>query len=111
MDRWKQSVRWVVLSKDEKAWSDNEAFSCWRSDYRARAEARLAAAEGTAVEECWRAAAGAMWRLISDPTGSSDHYMNETLTKKIRGGTLPSWFDPKKVTVRIGAHTFLRLDG
>ena len=112
VDRRRQSLHQVVLSKDEKAWSDKEAFSCWLGENRRRAEARLVAADGavSVVIDCWRAAAGALWRLLPDPTDGADHYLNEEVTKKLREGTLPAWFDSEKVTAKIGNHTFLQLE-
>jgi len=44
-----------------------------------------------------------------DMTGGANHYLNIELTKTMRHGTLPSWVDETKVTVKIGNHTFLRL--
>ena len=100
MDRGKLSVHEIVLQPFQ--------FSCWNPP-RNRSEARLISAEGTSWENAWKASSGALWRLLPDPTDGADHYLNEALTKKIRGGTLPLWFDPEKVTAKIGAHTFLRL--
>ena len=59
---------------------------------------------------CWRAAVAAYYRLIPDPTHGADHYLNPTLTRQIRfDHSLPTWYDPDKVTLRVGRHEFLRL--
>ena len=109
---WKLSVPQVILGKDGRAYDDGrafEVFSCWNDDYRRRAEARLGAARDEAVF-AWKAAAGALWTLTADPTLGADHYLNVELTRKIRPDHgLPSWYDPAKVTVVLGRHTFLRL--
>lgn len=51
----------------------------------------------------------ALLGILPDVTGGADHYLNITVTKKIRGGTLPSWVDMSKKTTAIGSHTFLKL--
>lgn len=57
------------------------------------------------------AKAGLNGTLI-DITKNADHYLNVEATAAARGdGTLPAWFDPAKVTVVIGHHTFLNLLG
>lgn len=99
----------VILGPDRHAYDDGhayEVFSCWNDDYRARAHARLAAAG--AIEWAWRAAAAGLWSLGDDPSRGAYFYLNEAATKAGRGGTLPSWFDEKRVTCRIGRHAFLR---
>ena len=52
------------------------------------------------------------WEL-ADNTGYADHYLNVELTRKIHGGSLPTWAEEGirngKVTKKIGNHTFLRL--
>lgn len=100
-DLWKQTLAEVLLAPSQ--------FSCWNSDYRPMADARLAAG-GQAEEACWRAAAAALWRLVSDPTHGGTHYLNPDLTRRIRKKhDLPPWYDPAKVTATIGRHEFLRL--
>ena len=103
----------VILGPDKVAEGDNRAFepfSCFNDDYRAQRVKRLTAPAAGVWELCWRAAAGAWWRLLPDPTHAALHYLNVELTRKIRpDGGLPKWFDPGKVTATIGRHTFLRL--
>ena len=101
VDRRKQSFHDVILASYQ--------FSCWNPDFRIRADARLSTANGPALVECWRAAAGAFWRLLPDPT-SGDHYLNVDVVKRVNHGKLPSWFDQEKVVAVIGNHTFLALE-
>ena len=47
---------------------------------------------------------------LKDITNGANHFLNVNLTKsQSKKSSLPSWFDPKKVTVTIGNHTFLKL--
>ena len=104
-DRWRQSVKEVLLKPS--------AFSCLNPDYfPTMGYARLTAASDSAAEACWRAAAAGLWRLQPDPTGAADHYLNIPATKAGRKKhDLPPWFNADRVTVVIGRHTFLKLDG
>ena len=111
MDRLTRSARQVILGvdgvvdADGRAW---EVFSCWNDDYRSQRTARLIAPDPVVWERCWRAAAGALWRMLPDPTDGATHYLNVELTRKIRPRhDLPSWYDEARVTVRIAQHTFL----
>ena len=54
------------------------------------------------------AARVAYYRTLPDPTKGATHYLNVALTKK-QSGKLPSWYNPKYITVVIGHHTFLKL--
>lgn len=107
---WGAGWHGAILGKDLVAYNDGrpyEAFSCFNDDYVARAKARLAAAPEAAAAQCWRAASGVIWETLPDPVQGSSFYLNVPLTKKIRGGTLPSWFSEEKVRCTIGRHTFL----
>lgn len=111
MDAGGVSARFAILSRDGRAQGDGkpfETFSVWNDDYVTTSRQRLATAGATPWERAWRCACAAYWKLLPDPTGGARFYLNVELTKKIRGGTLPAWFDPKRVTVTINAHTFLR---
>lgn len=106
---WGRTLHQVILGPDGQAYDDGtpfEAWSCWNDDYRIQARARLDALG--AFPPAWRAAAAALWQLTDDPSHGATFYLNVELTKKIRAGTLPAWFDPAKVTAVIGRHTFLR---
>ena len=83
-------------------------FSCWNTDSSTRQ--RIGITPDPVFKECYKAAYTAYFCLIDDPTKGATNYLNEELTKKIRGGVLPNWFSEDKVTARIGKHTFLRLD-
>jgi N-acetylmuramoyl-L-alanine amidase len=116
-DEGKLAVAWVVRTRmDAKKATVHDValapyqFSCWNADGAGMRKARLTAPDPVNWERCWRAAAGALWRMLPDPTARADHYLNEQLTRETRSdGGLPSWFDSAKVTARLGHHTFLRL--
>jgi len=108
-DQWKQELRQVILAPRQ--------FSCWNLDYQVVASRRLAQSIGMPVVGCWRAAAGVLWRLLTDPTEGASHYLNVEATKAARARhDLPSWAadpeDPTRVNqaavrIVIGRHTFL----
>lgn len=82
-------------------------FSCWNADSPTRQ--KIDDISDSVLEQCFKAAVAAYFKLLPDPTKGASHYLNEDATKKARGGSLPGWFDESKVTARIGRHTFLRL--
>lgn len=93
-------------------------FSSWNSDSGTRL--MIDSYPTSAFAEAYKAAAAAYWRLVPDPGKGATHYLNENLTRVLRGGkrqpdgtvvggSLPSWFNEKYITVRIGNHTFLKL--
>lgn len=45
---------------------------------------------------------------LPDNTKGSNHFLNVALTLK-QQGRLPKWYDPNKITTKIGKHTFLKL--
>ncbi len=55
-----------------------------------------------------KAAASAYYGIERDPTRGADHYLNVELTRKLRGGTLPTWLPAMKRTTKIGLHTFYK---
>ncbi|KKK69174.1 hypothetical protein LCGC14_2936660 [marine sediment metagenome] len=55
-----------------------------------------------------RAAHSAYYGIEKDPTHGADHYLNVGLTRKLRGGSLPTWLIAMKRTVKIGLHTFYK---
>lgn len=81
-------------------------FSAWNTDSPTRM--RLDTLDERAWTECASAFLAAFLDKVPDPTRGATHYLNEELTRRIRGGSLPSWFDEAKVTARIGRHTFLK---
>ena len=111
MDQQSASIRTVILGKDGLAQGDGkpyEGFSCWNDDYVAMRVARLTNPDPVMVEICWRVACAAYWRLIPDPAHGATFYLNPDLTRQIRPDhKLPSWYDPKRVKLRVGHHEFL----
>lgn len=114
-DEGKAGVAWVIRNRTDYGkrrlrevivapWQ----FSCWNEDYRKQRTARLIAPDPEQWDRSWRAACGAYWRLIADPTGGATHYLNVELTRQIRPGhDLPDWYRADQVTARIGRHEFL----
>jgi hypothetical protein len=82
-------------------------FSCWNADSPTRMN--LDTLPLDILKESYKTACGAYFHLQEDPTHGATNYLNEEMTRQLRGGTLPGWFDESKVTVRIGHHTFLKL--
>ena len=70
-------------------------------------------AASQSAPDAWNRALGIAQRglagTLEDLSKDADHYLNVELTRKLRGGTLPTRVDLSKVTVVIGHHTFLRL--
>jgi len=62
------------------------------------------------LKESYKAGCSAYFHFLEDPTHGSTHYLNEEMTRKLRGGSLPGWFEEAKVMARIGRHTFLKLN-
>jgi N-acetylmuramoyl-L-alanine amidase len=96
----KKTVGFVCLEKLQ--------FSCWNSDSPVRLRLPDIENEDPTWKACAEAAAGAVDGSKPDPTKGADHYLNEAVVKKA-AGKLPSWFQPDRVTARIGNHTFLKL--
>lgn len=110
-EAWGSSIKRVILGPEERAYDDGrpfEAFSAWNDDYTPMARARLSGAAEGPRATAWHAAAGALWGMAPDPVPAALFYLNVPLTKKIRGGSLPSWYAPLKVVKTIGRHEFLR---
>lgn len=120
VDRWGLTPHQVILGPEGRAYDDGrtyEPYSCWNDDYRDRARARLSAASGPAVGDCWRAAAGALWCLVTDPVPGAMFYLNVEVTRRLRKAhDLPAWaadpadptrMDPAKLVGVMGRHHFL----
>lgn len=113
----KVAVGWVIMNRDAHTASagiDDVVlapwqFSAWNTDNKARASLQDVMQKQPALwSECMKAAAAAMWQFVPDPTHGAVMYLNPVVTRKIRGGTLPDWYDAAKVTAVIGDHEFLR---
>jgi len=83
-------------------------FSCWNTESPTRLN--LDIIPDLILMESYKASVAAYFKLLPDPTKGATHYLNEEVTRKMRGGTLPGWFEEDKVTARIGRHTFLKLE-
>jgi spore germination cell wall hydrolase CwlJ-like protein len=112
----KVAVAYVILNRDRL--TDSEGvddvvlapwqFSAWNTDNRNRARLQDTMRNNPALwSECMKATAAALWEFVPDPTHGATMYLNPVVTKKIRGGTLPDWYDAAKVTAVIGDHEFL----
>lgn len=111
MDTLKRPARHVILGADGLVDGDGhawEVFSCWNDDYVKQRTVRLIAPDPALWERCWRAATGALWRFLADPTKGATHYLNVELTRKIRPlHDLPPWYDPQRVTLKVGRQDYL----
>ena len=85
-------------------------YSAWNSDSPTKMRLDELDPSSAAWQDSYKATCAAVFRLLPDPTNGADHYLNEELTRKIRGGSLPGWFEEIRVTARIGRHTFLKLN-
>lgn len=110
----KLGVAYVIMNRAENAKvsvSDTVfkslQFSCWNADSPTRMNIDVIPID--VLRESYKGACAAYFHLEEDLTHGSTHYLNEEMTRKLRGGSLPGWFDESKVTVRIGRHTFLKL--
>lgn len=114
-DQGKLGVAWVAKNRSveqRKSIADvllePWQFSCFNVDYRVQAVARLRAANASMLERCWWAACAAWWATVPDPTHGAVLYLNPELTRQIRPDrTLPSWYDQRRVKLRVGRHEFL----
>ena len=110
----KLAVAYVIMNR---CWTRNlrvpevvfapKQFSCWNEDSSTRL--RLTSIVGYAWWESAEVSDQAFNKTALDPSLGATHYLNEKVTKQMRG-VLPSWFKEEKVTVRIGNHTFLLLN-
>lgn len=109
----KEAVAWVIVNR-MKAWGQTTArvvwskyqFSCWLPEYNFIT--RLEKMPATVMEEAYVAAKAAYEGYGEDPTNGATHYLNEELTKKLRGGSLPSWVHRLTKVATIGQHTFYK---
>lgn len=117
-DVGKLGVAWTVVNRAEDTrgrWSRDIGkvclqpfqYSCWLAD-----SPRIGSMRAPSVhvkdeiwEACFKAACAAMYKLAPDPTLSANHYLTTELAER----SPPSWYKPDRVTVRIGAHSFLAL--
>ena len=81
-------------------------FSAWNT--KGGRQMMLDEINGFYWEESEKAAASAYYGIEKDPTLGADHYLNVGLTRKLRGGSLPTWLIAMKRTTKIGQHTFYK---
>ena len=105
----------AILGSDVKAYDDGkpwEAYSCWNDDYRMKARLRVADMSDKVFQHFFRLAVIAWWELKADPSNNAYFYLNPELTRQIRGGSLPDWWDidgDPASELRLGRHVFRRL--
>ena len=100
--RWPDTAKGVILQKNQFSWT--MAGNWWSPGFsRAKTPWNYDPKGWARVKEIVRKVdAGA-----PDPTNGANHYLNVEVTRKHWG--LPGWFNPSKITVKIGHHTFLKL--
>lgn len=115
------AVAWVVVRRAKsRAQSISDVvlapwqFSAWNTDSPTRARLDNTNDEGWA--SAYRAACAAYFDLAPDPTGGATFYLNVDTVLRV-AGRLPKWArdpdnpkiaDERRVTARIGAHTFMK---
>lgn len=114
-DEGKLAVAYVIMNRANASKSSimdtvlrNMQFSCWNAESQTRMN--LDVIPDHILRACYKAAVAAYFSLADDPSKGASHYLNEEATRKLREGSLPGWFDESKITVRIGRHTFLKLE-
>ena len=96
--QWDKSVSDVIF-KDYQ-------FTCWERG--SPTKMRLDDIPEWVMDDAEYAALSAFRQTQLDPTQGATHYLNENLTRQIRGGSLPNWvWSMEKVAV-IGKHTFYK---
>lgn len=99
--RWEDNIDEVILHPLQfSSFNRNDPVATRMPNPTSDADRKL-------FHECCLAAAEAL--AGSAFSGGANHYLNPVRTRKIRGGTLPSWYDPSKVTAVIANHEFLKL--
>lgn len=102
--RMAPSIRDVILKPKQFSWTDPADVN-FKKVFTAKTDSPESWARATKIAQM------ALGNTLEDLSKNADHYLNVELTKRLRGGTLPSWVDLSKMTVVIGNHTFLNLRG
>lgn len=92
---WGHSIKEVCL----KPWQ----FSCWNSNDPNRKKLLSVDTDDEKFAEALDIAVDAVRGNLVDPTGGADSYVNLKLAK-------PSWATDDKLTLRIGNHSFYRVE-
>jgi cell wall hydrolase len=110
----KIAVAWVVLNRARPGnpWPDSVAeccrqrwqFSCWNTNDPNLVKLTSVSLDKPSFFNCWVVASEVIAGLHKDPTRGANHYLNPDAVT-----TMPSWYDPNKVTATIGRHQFLKL--
>jgi spore germination cell wall hydrolase CwlJ-like protein len=98
------SIRDVILKPNQFSWTNPNDVN-FKKVFTAKTDSPESWARAIKIAQM------ALANTLEDLSKNADHYLNVELTKRLRGGTLPSWVDLSKVTVVIGNHTFLNLRG
>jgi len=120
-DLGKLGVAWTILNRAALGVSIADVifagsqFSAWMTGSRPLLSIDTMSPEVWSA--CYRAACGAYFNLLPDPTGGAEFYLNPILTRQLRNGTLPPWaadpndpthLDDSRVTLREGDHVWMR---
>jgi spore germination cell wall hydrolase CwlJ-like protein len=114
LNNWK--IHKAILGPDEQAYNDGkpyELYSCWNDNERGITKRRISNIIHDLLPwgECWNAAEAAYIGSQPDPSNGAYFYLNEEVTRQLRGGSLPGWWDSDTDAaseIKIGRHTFRR---
>lgn len=81
--RWGRTITDEVFKRNR--------YSCWRDD--SPTALNLDEATEPLIAECTKAMLAAWWYLEADPTDGAIFYLNPTVVRASRGGSLPTWWD------------------
>ena len=88
----------VIMSPSQfSVWNDQDPAAYYRANKDKPTYARAYDMAGKLLDGSAR-----------DITDNATSYLNVAETRRQRGGSLPSWYKPSKVTAVIGNHTFLK---
>jgi N-acetylmuramoyl-L-alanine amidase len=96
--RWSRALPLVCL----QPWQ----FSCWWQPGANRDVVLATPTDDPVLDACREIAEAAVSGRAVDNVGGANHYLRADLAAT----RPPSWYDPAKVTARIGGHVFLRLE-
>jgi spore germination cell wall hydrolase CwlJ-like protein len=99
--RWGETVTEVVCEPNQFSWTRTDD----PQHKHIRAPWRLSPAKWS---RCLDLARKILAGETEDPTAGANHYLNVAACRKSKWG-VPSWYNPRRVTVKIGNHTFLKL--
>lgn len=104
LNRMKQSGKSVVDVVLEPG-----QFSAWNTSSQTRLY--IDQFKPSTWKACLDAATAAYFQHHPDPTRGATHYLNlEWVLQHNPNGSWRKWYDKTKVTAKLGAHTFLKLE-